>query len=404
MSNNQGGNKRSPLVALLVGIVVVILAVISQITGVDLLSFITTPTPSAVVTPTPRVDIRPTVIATGDVDVISLPLGTGAAKDFWEVYFTQPNGSTDESTYIGGIDQALAGAIGEVDSTLDIAAFEWNNQVLTQAVLDAHERGVRVRVAADNEHTVEEFDSTISQLEDAGIPIVYDERSALMHNKFMIMDGTRVWTGSTNYTRNGVFRNNNNMLSLRSRRAVETYQDEFNEMFEDGAFGGRNSVPNDVSFNQDGVIVRIMFSPDDEVVDALTGEIAAAESEIRFMSFSFTLDEIGDALLAAAERGVDIQGIFEVRGSETEFSEMTRLHCAGLDMRQDGNNFTMHHKVFIIDEAAVITGSFNFSQNATRSNDENMVIIYDADLAAQYLAEFERVQNQASTPDDLSCN
>jgi len=123
------------------------------------------------------------------------------------------------------------------------------------------------------------------------------------------------------------------------------------------------------------------------------------------MTFSFTLDEIGETLLARAGEGVDIEGIFEVRGSRTEFSELPRLYCAGLDVREDGNPFTFHHKVFIIDENIVATGSFNFSNNAISSNDENMVIIADPDLAAQYLAEFDRVWLQSAVPDraDITC-
>ena len=47
--------------------------------------------------------------------------------------------------------------------------------------------------------------------------------------------------GSTNYTVNGSYRNNNNMLAMRSRRAVEAYQAEFNEMFGDHEFGSSRS-------------------------------------------------------------------------------------------------------------------------------------------------------------------
>lgn len=337
------------------------------------------------------------------VQTINFEHGFGATKGFWQVYFTDPPGSGEDVPSSGGIDTAIASAIDNVQNSLDIAAFEWNNIAITEAVLRAHERGVTVRMVADNEHTVEEDDSTISQLEEAGIPIVYDERSALMHNKFMIMDRTTVWTGSTNYTMNGVYRNNNNMIAMRSQPAVQTYQAEFDEMF-GGTFGPRGSEPNNANFTQDGTIIRVMFSPEDEVNDVVTGELAGAESSVKFMAFSFTLDEFGDALLSLAEQGVEVEGIFETRGSETDFSEMPRLLCAGLDVRQDGNPRTMHHKVFIIDEERVLTGSFNFSDNATTSNDENLAIIYDADLAAQYLAEYERVKSQASTPDDIECN
>ncbi len=397
MSKNSKSSNTNPLVALAVVIVVALAALLTQITGIDFLSLIDGGTPSPTATAVLSVPGDP-----GAVTPIALENGFGAEKGFWQVYFTNPPGSGESIPTDGGVDEPLATAINNASRTLDIAAFEFNNAALTQAVLNAHQRGVRVRMVADNEHTVEEDDSTISQLERAGIPVVYDERSALMHNKIMIIDSSTVWMGSTNWTMNGVYRNNNNLLGMRSQRAVETYQAEFDEMF-GGTFGGRGSQPNNAAFVQDGIPMRVLMSPEDEVVDAITSEIVGADETVQFMAFSFTLDEIGDAMLFAASEGVTVQGVFEVRGSETEFSEMPRLLCAGLDMRQDGNPRTMHHKVIVIDGDTVITGSFNFSANATDSNDENMVIIYDPDLAAQYLAEFERVRSIARVPDDITC-
>jgi phosphatidylserine/phosphatidylglycerophosphate/cardiolipin synthase-like enzyme len=58
----------------------------------------------------------------------------------------------------------------------------------------------------------------------------------------------------------------------------------------------------------------------------------------------------------------------------------------------------MHHKVIVIDERIVITGSYNFTSRAERRNDENLLIIDDPTLAAAYLAEFERVFEQANNP------
>jgi phosphatidylserine/phosphatidylglycerophosphate/cardiolipin synthase-like enzyme len=269
-------------------------------------------------------------------------------------------------------------------------------------------------MVVDNVHTIEDMedlqdegeDAPFEDIIDAGIPYRDDARSGLMHNKFMIMDGATVWTGSMNYTINGSYRNNNNMLSLRSQRAVQAYQAEFNEMFVTGEFGSSRSAVNSATFNQDGVPITILFSPEDRPVDSLLALINGAQTDIRFMTFSFTLDSIGEAVLARSQAGVNVQGVFETVGSQTSFSEMGRLFCAGIDVRQDGNGGILHHKVFVVDGQIVATGSFNISENATTSNDENVVIIADPDLAAQYLAEFARVQAIATAPDpaDMNCS
>ena len=72
-------------------------------------------------------------------------------------------------------------------------------------------------------------------------------------------------------------------------------------------------------------------------------------------------------MLERAKAGVTVTGIFETRGSETDFSDLGLLFCAGLPMRQDGNPGTFHHKVIIIDEKIVITGSLNFSDSCNPS-------------------------------------
>jgi phosphatidylserine/phosphatidylglycerophosphate/cardiolipin synthase-like enzyme len=173
-----------------------------------------------------------------------------------------------------------------------------------------------------------------------------------------------------------------------------------------GEFGPKSSsTVNEQSVTVDGTPVQILFAAEDEVASLLAPMLEQAQSSIRFMAFSFTHDEMGAAVLDRAKAGVDVMGIFETRGSETEYSEMPALYCAKVPVRQDGNPRTFHHKVFVIDEKTVVTGSFNFSDNADSSNDENVVIITNSDIAAQYLQEFERRWAEAKEPDkaDIQC-
>lgn len=398
-SKSSSRSLRSILGGLGTAVLLFFAILLAQLTGIDITGLLLgTTTPPAVVPATQVANVP------GNVSVINVQQGVGAQKGFWQVYFTAPTGSSDRSRYVGGIETALASAINNTQRTLDIAAYEFNTPVLTQAVLDARRRGVRVRMVTDNEGGIEDEDSTIQQLIDAGIPVVDDARGALMHNKFMILDGTTVWTGSWNYTINDTYRNNNNALVLRSQRAVQNYQTEFDEMFTQGRFGPTSprNTPNP-QFNQDGIPIQIYFAPEDDVVNAINTTLQQANRSIRFMAFSFTLDSLAQTLISESRQGVQVQGIFERTGSETQFSELRPLRCAGLDVRQDGNPYVLHHKVFIVDDHTVIAGSFNFSSNATDSNDENLVIIRDPDLAAQYLAEYQRRWNEAVAPSNITC-
>lgn len=417
MANKKNKQKKemSPK-NILIGIVGLILVAIAAFFGIDIDEFLGEGTNTAVTQEQPDIAAQLTAVASlpGDVTPFTLEKGFGGERAFWQVYFTAPQrfSAEPEETCRGGIDEVVVQAINETVRTLDIAAFEWSNACITRAVVDAHERGVTVRMVVDDHFTVEENEEAILLGEvspfqwiiDAGISFRDDERSGLMHNKFMIMDSQRVLTGSMNFTPRGAYVNNNNILFLRSQRAVAAYQQKFDNMFERGGFGPRGSVPKDVQFTQDGVPVRIIFSPGDAVDEILIEEINNAQSEIRFMAFSFTLDSVGEAVLARSQAGVDVAGIFETRASQTQFSQLPPLFCAGLDIYQDGQSRrTFHHKVFVIDRTTVMTGSFNFSQNATTRNDENMVIIRDPSLAELYLAEFDRAMQGAVRP-GISCD
>jgi len=64
----------------------------------------------------------------------------------------------------------------------------------------------------------------------------------------------------------------------------------------------------------------------------------------------------------------------------------------------DGNPYVMHHKVFILDGRTVLFGSFNFSNNADKDNDENILFVDDPALAQAFEAEFQRVREVALNP------
>jgi len=76
-------------------------------------------------------------------------------------------------------------------------------------------------------------------------------------------------------------------------------------------------------------------------------------------------------------------------------TEFDPFRQAGLDVLIDGLDGQMHHKVFIIDERIVVLGSYNFSQAAEERNDENLLIVYDEQIAEQFMQEFERVYELA---------
>ena len=324
-------------------------------------------------------------------------------SDWWEVYFVDHSGAYSAENYAGSIEDELIKKIDGTEDSIHIASFEFDLTPVADALIRAQERGVDVRWVTDDEHGLEVDEDPgrgqFEMLEDAGIEIRDDARGALMHNKFWIFDGEILWTGSTNITESGIFEQDNNTIVIHSAALAEIYEREFEEMW-NGEFGPRSpSTVENQQVNIDGTPIQILFAAEDNVTEHLLPYLENAQSSIRFLAFSFTHDAMGEAIQERDIAGVDVMGVFEKTGSSTEYSELGEMYCAGMAVRRDENHSFLHHKVIVIDERIVITGSFNFSDNADESNDENVLIIDNPEVAALYIQEFNRIWAMASDPE-----
>ena len=371
-----------------------------MLTGNDPLGLFSEPTPQSESVP-PVENLPPTA---------AVRVESTTQNDWWEVYFVDHSGAYSAENYAGSIEEALIKKIDQTEDSIHIASFEFNLTPVADALIRAKERGVDVRWVTDDEHGLEVDEDPgrgqFAMLESAGIEIKDDARGALMHNKFWIFDRRILWTGSTNITESGIFEQDNNTIVIHSPAVAEIYEREFDEMWA-GEFGPRSpSTVGDQRVNIDGIPIQILFAPEDEVVEHLLPYLENAQSSIRFLAFSFTQDAMGEAIRNRDKAGVDVMGVFEKTGSSSEYSELGKMYCAGMAVRRDENPSFLHHKVIVIDERIVITGSFNFSDNANESNDENVLIIDDPDVASLYIQEFNRIWAMSSDPepDKFSCN
>jgi len=326
---------------------------------------------------------------------------TAAPASWYQVYFTTPRYPDNLADHRGGLDEKLTAFINTARSSVDIAIYQLDLKNVTQALLDAKKRGCAVRVVTDIDDVLDEpkENAAFKQLQAAGITVIGGNPDAIMHNKFVVVDNKAVWTGSWNFTDNDTYRYNNNGIQIQSSELAKNYTVTFEKMFKDQKFGpSRKPGGTTPRLTISGVTVENYFAPEDNVAEKIVARLKTAQKTIDFMAFSFTDDAIGETVRARARAGVKVRGVFENTGSETKYSEYGRMKDDRLDVWQDGNPYLMHHKVFIVDGKTVIFGSFNFSQNAEESNDENLLIIDDAGLAAQFTAEFERVYAQAKNP------
>ena len=206
-----------------------------------------------------------------------------------------------------------------------------------------------------------------------------------MHNKFCVFDSSVVFTGSMNPTGNDNYRNNNNIVVIKSKALAANYLDEFMEL-KNGIYGKGSKVKNPVIYIGN-IKVENYFCPEDSCKLHAINALKVANRSIYFMDFSFTDEDIGNLLWNKDYLGLDVKGIFEVK----QVSEFSRYEDLKKFAILDTNKYTMHHKVFIIDNETVVTGSYNPTENANENNDENMLIIHDKAVAAKYVVEFNKL-------------
>jgi phosphatidylserine/phosphatidylglycerophosphate/cardiolipin synthase-like enzyme len=314
------------------------------------------------------------------------------SSSWYQLYFSDPARTADLDNPTGGIPDAIAATLVQAQQTIDAAVYEIDLPIYGAALIAAHQRGVRVRIVTDTDY----LDETVAQaIKKAGIPIVDDQRDAFMHNKFVVIDGASVWTGSANFTFNDAYRNNNSALLIRSTRLAENYSAQFERLFTERDFSPGLIAPNQ-KINLAGTLVENYFSPDGGVAAAILDVLRSAQSSIHFMAFSFTRSDFAGVMIEKANAGLAVQGVFETRqvaaGGDGAWNALTG---AGVDVRQDGNKYNLHSKVIIVDQQIVVMGSYNFSRNAEEQNNENILILHNPEIAAAYFAEWQKVWAEA---------
>jgi phosphatidylserine/phosphatidylglycerophosphate/cardiolipin synthase-like enzyme len=325
----------------------------------------------------------------GALTTIPMPIGYGVSGSWFELYFTDPTDPAAKQES-GGPEGPLVASLDSARVSIDMAAYSLNLWGVESSLLHARQRGLKVRLVMESDNMGGDVPQALMA---AGIPLVGDGLPGLMHDKFIVIDHSEVWTGSMNFTESGTYQDNNNLMHIRSAKVAQVYEAEFNEMFTDHKFGPEVlSASPHPSVTVDGTPLHVYFSPDDHVQSALLDLVANARSSIYFLAYSFTAAPLADAIRQRAAAGIKVAGVMEADEVKSNAGGVyAAFRKAGLDVHLDGNPGLMHHKVMIIDGRIVVFGSYNFTASAETKNDENVVVMDNPEIAAQFMKEFQRV-------------
>lgn len=327
-----------------------------------------------------------------------------------EVLFTQSVDNTvspiTNANKALNIEDTIISRINLATTTLDIAVWDNGSVNIINAINAAYNRGVQVRYISSSNSV----NSALSGL-NAAIPVLKRQSLTLtMHNKFVIVDNSILMTGSMNFGLGSMFNDYNNFLIINNSSLALNYLTEFNEMW-----GGSGAQPNTLlskfgnaktdntihNFTIGTTPVESYFSPSDGTTAKIVNAINSANYTLDFATFTFNHNDIGNAVIAAKNRGVIVRGIIE--NVNYLGSEYPGLVANGVNVLSHLNvPYDFHHKYGIIDagypasDPMVITGSHNWTNSAENDYDENTLIIHDNSIASQYLEEFTQRFNELS--------
>lgn len=122
--------------------------------------------------------------------------------------------------------------IEEADKTIDVAIYTLTNEPIVEALEKAHKKGVRIRILTDKLQASNKYAKAIT-LYEKGFNIRVHSKHRIEHNKFMIVDGERMITGSYNWTDSATWKNSENCLILwEEPKTIEQYQKRFEYLWE----------------------------------------------------------------------------------------------------------------------------------------------------------------------------
>jgi len=333
----------------------------------------------------------------------------------------------------GGVRDTILEHLSQAQERIDIAMYSFSDPKIVSLTKDLARNGIKVRLILNQAQRESEKSQAF---EEAGIDVRYV--NMVMHHKFGIIDGpldasheapqATLLSGSHNWAASAENSYDEDFLLLKNEpEKILSFQAQFNLMwnkardFEGPASDGTQSADIEAPFAsiyftsdnfkvipfREGWSFRSAVSLQDGVAgQALIQAMDEAQESILIATAHFRRHDFYEALLRALNRGVAVKIVLDGQefngvaegpeGSREHFDETLARQGAELRYKMYSrfwNHATakqMHSKYMIVDDVRVLTGSFNWSENAELKTFENLVVLGDSE-AAQYKENFEKI-------------
>jgi phosphatidylserine/phosphatidylglycerophosphate/cardiolipin synthase-like enzyme len=388
------------------------------------------------------VSVTATTETITDDHTIHFNRGAAASQEYARRFLNKSPSEAGQGAYdwlsrglVEGIVAFIERATGS-DFGIKGAFYEFQWPTVLNALHDAKARGAAVEIVFDDidgdtgPHGANEDAITLANIKAICTPRT---NGTLMHNKFMVLTEKNkpvaVLFGSTNLTENGIYGHANCTHIVESPVIAATYLEYFKMLKTDPVTTGRGNAykqwtidhtPAPATTFEDGMAP--VFSPRANL-DALTwyGDLAGAAETALFMTFAFGMNAVFKTLYGRADnvlrvglmekewnganKDVQIAAIRAIQALPNVVIAIgNRIPLNGFDrwlgeldrITDHVNVHWIHLKFMLVDPLSenptVVTGSANFSDASTKTNDENMLVIKgNTRVADIYFGEYMRL-------------
>jgi phosphatidylserine/phosphatidylglycerophosphate/cardiolipin synthase-like enzyme len=144
---------------------------------------------------------------------------------------------------------------------------------------------------------------------------------------------------------------------------------------------------------------EVYFSPKGGCMEAVVRELKKARHEVLVQAYSFTADPITFALVEAKKRGAQVDILLDRSNEQESYSDLHILLEQGLAPLIDSSHAIAHNKIMIIDKRTLITGSYNFTNQAEHENAENLLVMKGhPELVQHYRQNFMTHKSHSQQP------
>jgi HKD family nuclease len=307
--------------------------------------------------------------------------------DSVRAYFSYPGRYTDIDKKRDVLEKVLS-IIENAKFSLKIYAYSFNNPEIIAALKEASNRGVKIEIVGDKEQNYD-------LLKDNGFTISIWKQSGLHHIKVILADNKTLFTGTGNFSRQGLTNDWNGYIQLDvDTQNRSSLVDFLNENL------GRPL------FETNGIL--FIGSPENGFLsqDLLLEKVESAKFSIEYLIFDHFDGVLSHTLKKASERGVAVTGIYDAPVDDEGEYLVDNFYGMSSTIYKDGNEDIvetnsfpegglLHHKSMIIDGKTILSGSYNYSSNARDSNREILFQTENPYLVAEFQKEFNRIKEKS---------